>query len=90
MRAFLWPKTIKSETTVVVRLGRVLHWFCAIVAGIVVTSTVVINSMAVYERAEMPSEVTVAEVWGPVLGAVAFALAFLLFGRALRYVFSGE
>ena len=77
--AFLWPEKSKTETTVLTRVGRVLHWLtvppaaCAMFLGFVVYWTGKEEGGNVY-----------------VLGGLAGAPAFLLFGRALRYIFAGE
>lgn len=77
--AFLWPETSKTETTVLTRLGRVMHWVALLPAsiaafiGCVMYWTERVDGRVVY-----------------LLGGLAGALAFLLIGRGLRYIFAGE
>ena len=115
MRAFLWPRTIKTETTIGVRFGRVLHWCCATIAALIAVGTAVFHPLELMRRSEyreqqvalageyevydalgnlvvtnIPDALRWDEIWGPFALAAAFALLFLLFGRALRYILAGE
>lgn len=84
--ALLWPKHAKTETTVLVRFGRVLHWLTiapaalCLLAGILGT---VQSWIWVFERHTQPDHLYL-------LFGMLGALAFLLIGRGLRYIFAGE
>lgn len=73
----IWPQSQRADTNGVIRLGRVLHWFFALVAAAFVIGGVVWVS----------SGSSLDAVLG--LNGTA-ALVSLLIGRALRYVFAGE
>lgn len=94
--SFFWPATLKAETTVLVRLGRVLHWAS-------VATAVAATLLGVFARGQRatcypqgqwnicPPPPTWFEDWGaPVLFALAVALVVALVGRALRYILAGE
>lgn len=91
-----WPSRLKAETTVLVRLGRVLHWLSVGVA----VALVLLGYFARGQRAPCypqgqwdicPPPPTWFEDWGQsVLFALAIALVVALGGRALRYVLAGE
>ena len=80
MRAFLWPTSIKAEPHGIARLGRVLHWFfvARAIACVVGGANQFLFNVDEYNRTNG-------------LAFVAFGGGgFFLFGRALRYIFSGE
>lgn len=78
--AFLWPKHTKTETTVLVRLGRVVHWLALLPAAL----AVFLGCATSLSAGNTPDGNAYF------LAGLAGALAFLLFGRALRYIFAGE
>lgn len=77
MHKFFWPQRLKTETSPLVRLGRVGHWtfvgFAILWAAILVLMTA--------EDGYEPGAT------GILLSIVA---ACLLVGRAIRYVLAGE
>lgn len=95
-----WPGRMKTETTALVRLGRVVHWLS-------VAAAVAIGLLGYFARGQRapcnrfeqyvpggvpcPPPPTWFEDWGAsVLFALAVALAVALIGRALRYILAGE
>lgn len=98
--SLLWPTRLKAETTVLVRLGRVLHWLSIALA-------VVVGLLGIFARGQRapcnpfgqhlpgaivcPPPPTWLEEWGtPILFAFAAGLLVALIGRTLRYVLAGE
>ncbi len=76
---WLWPKTLNSNTTVLVRSGRVVHWiFIALACYGMVFGWVA-------QHDEGGKSVYIAIVTG-----LIFAIPLVLIGRALRYILSAE
>ncbi len=40
---FVWPQTPHAETTVLIRLGRSLHWFSVVLASCALTTAVIVG-----------------------------------------------
>lgn len=100
MNSFFWPTEIKSQTTALVRLGRVLHWLSLVVsAGLVILAFVARGERAPcgeqgpwcdYGGCLPCPHLTFFDEWGGAIFSAAFALGVALVGRAFRYVFAGE
>jgi len=78
---WLWPKRklVELETTIAVRLGRMLHWAALVFAGVLWLGEFVGMVFGYWSSGEFR------------LGVVALTgLAILLLGRGLRYVFADE
>ncbi len=74
----IWPQRPNTETTMSVRLGRVLHW---IATGIgVIPIAVLIYGYVAWGS---PGR-------GEHIALIGLSLIFLIVGRALRYVVSNE
>jgi hypothetical protein len=91
--SLLWPTRLKAETTVLVRLGRVVHWLSIALAAVIGLLGIIARGQRAPCNGEpwCPPPPTWFEEWGaPILFAFAAGLAVALIGRALRYVLSGE
>jgi len=40
---FIWPRDIQSETTVLIRLGRIVHWLCIVGACLVFLTAIIVG-----------------------------------------------
>lgn len=78
---WLWPRRLRSDATLPVRVGRLLHWLSLAVAGY----AILFCWMAVYVEAGQNAKPVAALALGLIL-----ALLAALTGRALRYLFAGE
>ena len=94
--SLFWPGRVKTETTVLVRLGRVVHWLSVAV----VVAIVPLGVFARGQRAPCypqgtwdicPPPPSWFEDWGaPLAFALAVAFMVALAGRASRYILAGE
>jgi hypothetical protein len=94
--SLFWPARSKAETTVLVRLGRVLHWVSVLMA----VAIILLGPFARGQRAPCyphgqwdicPPPPSWFEEWGaPILFAFAVGAVVVLIGRALRYILAGE
>ncbi len=77
MLGFLWPTRIKPESSIIIRIGRVVHWLAAAIA----------IAMAIYSlvaRTDYP----LADML--LTTEIAGAPFVYLFGRGMRYILAGE
>lgn len=78
---WLWPKLIRAETNTSIRVGRVLHWI-GLLIGCAIAAFCMVGIVA--DGLSGP---------GVVSGSAFFfsvAAAFVLGGRALRYILADE
>jgi hypothetical protein len=79
---WLWPRkeTLRAiETTIAIRLGRVLHWAAVAFAGVLWLGEFTGIVFGYWSSSQF------------VLGAVILAgMAIFLLGRGLRYIFANE
>lgn len=74
----VWP-SMDGPRTIPVRLGRVLFWSGAVLAGLIVATALAIAVTS-----------TGSDVWGPVIVGLLMAAPVYLMGRGLCYVLAGE
>lgn len=79
--SFIWPAEINPEPTVLGRLGRVLHW-AALMWG--VSPALFLIGYA------MTQDFGWSDAWPGILMAGAWAVAWSLIGRGVRYVLADE
>jgi hypothetical protein len=84
MRAFFWPTNVKPNPGVIARFGRVLHWLATIIAIAVVLAG--LWAYFTWEPTPYSQKRPLDVVGGTMLGS----MIGYFFGRALRYIFSGE
>ena len=79
---WLWPNQAalrEIETTIAIRLGRILHWGAAVFAGLLWLGEFVGIVFGYWSSSQF------------VIGAVILAgVAIFLLGRGLRYLFANE
>jgi hypothetical protein len=79
--SFFWPRHLKSDTTALIRFGRVLHWFLTGVAAICIVSSLV-------GAPRFPDGS--ADYLSAALIGLSFAIPIAFIGRGARYILSGE
>lgn len=77
--SWAWPTTKNPHCTVLVRIGRVLHWVFIVLAGFGMMFGWVV------QRVEANNSIYMAVVTG-----LIFAVRLVMIGRGLRYILSAE
>jgi len=96
---FFWPTKLNETPGVLTRFGRVLHWIATaifVAAGVPLLVWMGIGAYQIltgyreyssYDGSESNPGLTILGTCAALLG---LALLVYMFGRALRYIFSGE
>lgn len=86
MLNFFWPTRRAEQSNFMVRLGRLLHWTCVVLAVV----TLVFMAFAIhYFMTDRYYAGTTAWTQVPIAYTV-IVLLLLMLGRALRYLFAAE
>jgi hypothetical protein len=89
----VWARR-RDETSAMIRLGRVAHWFfgaigwLAVIAGFAIYLITLQQNWAWVDDGTTYYQPQVA--WQAVFLGIAVGLAFLAVGRGLRYIFANE
>lgn len=92
MSAFIWPKHVKDEPQMLVRLVRVLHWIGTFITLIGASIAVIFAVIGAYQLATQPDDPWgqySSNFWGGLFAMVLCLLAYFPF-RGLRYILGGE
>ena len=77
MLSVLWPTRIKPESSIVIRIGRVIHWL----------ATAMAVAMAIYSLVARTDYPITQMLFSTEIAGAPFVY---LFGRGLRYILAGE
>ena len=79
-KSWLWPQRPHNDTTTAIRIGRVIHWVCIILA----LAVAIFGALVLLQTPIGPAFVV------NLLPTVVGSLGLALVGRALRWIIANE